>query len=341
MTERSEGIYFSKLRTNFATYIDMFLIRKYLPQYVSRSAWPNRPSLGGRSASPWLVLQNLVLGSTITLLILFSIFSPLTAGAAITIESGFIQENIWYSKEPLVEGDTVKIYTIIFNTREEKLLGTVEFYDKNIILGKEEITVEPGTFKDASVSWNVTFGDHIISARLLDTKIIKADGTEESVFLKYNKTGEDKLFVSKKITVIEDIKEKKEELGEFIKENTPDIVEETFSKITFGLNAWREETGDKLDEKVEEIKAQLEKIKIEEEKEAPEDIGEVSEEDILIEDKIAPLNKIKKPFTYVKLWFLQLFSFIFARKFLFYLLLALITFLVLKFIWKRLRRSRY
>ena len=76
-------------------------------------------------------------------IVLFLIFSllPIQKIFAQSSNTGFVQANIWYSKDPFEEGDKVKIYTFIFNPDTRELSGTVIFFDNTVMLGKKDFIV--------------------------------------------------------------------------------------------------------------------------------------------------------------------------------------------------------
>ena len=276
----------------------------------------------------------------LSIISLFLLLMPLSFYAAGTLDNvGFVQKNIWYSQDPFFEGDTITIYTVVFNSGSDTVTGVVEFYDKTVILGKQNFTVEPGTFKNLSVDWNVLAGDHVISAQIVDSEVLLPGGEKESTLLELNKTEEDKRFVPKTIveedgnTLNDEVAERIEDVQDFIKDKTPDVVEEKVSKITSGIEEWREKTGDTLKEKVEEVKQKLEEIKKVEEEEGQ--IGEEVSEKPSFTKAVEGRSKLQTPFTYAKLWFLKLLSFIFAHKLLFYGLTILLIFFILRFIWRK------
>ena len=55
------------------------------------------------------------------ILILFYLALSNITYAEVPTTTGFIPGQIWYSKEPLVEGDSVKIYTAIWNGDSDSL----------------------------------------------------------------------------------------------------------------------------------------------------------------------------------------------------------------------------
>lgn len=252
--------------------------------------------------------------------------------------TGFIQENIWYSKEPLVDGASVQIHTIIFNSRIEPLSGTVQFFDNEILLGKKDFSVAGGAVKDMSIDWRVTAGNHAIHAEILNSKITTADGKIESILLEQNKTGTSKRTVAKKIvpenksadisgSSSDQILNAIDTAGAFIQEKTPDVVAKPVEAAARAVDGWRDETGKTLENK-----------KIEAQKQIKED-GKITGTIEIGNDgaKITPSESaLEKPFNYVKLFFFKLASYVFNHKILFYPLSGLLIFWLLRFGWRRI-----
>lgn len=252
--------------------------------------------------------------------------------------TGFIQENIWYSKEPLVEGVVVQIHTIIFNSRAESLSGTVQFFDNEIILGKKDFSVAGGAVKDMSIDWKVTAGNHAIHAEIINSKITSAAGKTESILLEQNKTGISKRTVAKTITPaskssdisgssVGQISNALDSIGGFIKEKTPDVIAKPVEAAASAVDAWRDETGKVLEDKKIETQKQIK------------DSGKITAAVEVGKDgtKITPsASALEKPLAYVKLFFFQLASYVFNHKILFYPLSGLVLFWLLRFGWRKI-----
>ena len=103
--------------------------------------------------------------------------------------AGFVQANIWYSKDPFYAGEKIRIYTVIFNGSSYDLKGAVEFFDNGASVGKTTFTLlGGGRVQDLWVDWKATEGAHVITARLVN---VVADGPngKKSVVLANVETG--------------------------------------------------------------------------------------------------------------------------------------------------------
>lgn len=80
--------------------------------------------------------------------------------------AGFVQSNIWYSKDPFYSGDKIRIYTVVFNGSPYDISGVVEFLDNGVLIGKADfLLASGGRVRDLWVDWKATEGRHTITAR--------------------------------------------------------------------------------------------------------------------------------------------------------------------------------
>ncbi|PIR68603.1 hypothetical protein COU49_00045 [Candidatus Nomurabacteria bacterium CG10_big_fil_rev_8_21_14_0_10_35_16] len=241
--------------------------------------------------------------------------------------AGFVPGNIWYSQDPFEEGDKIKIYTVLFNPDSREFSGTVIFFDKTTFLGKKDFKVAPRSVQDISIDWTVNVGEHIIFAKIENAKFLVSPGKYEEVYLSGNQTEESKRTVKKKITIsttseniVNNLKGEIldassgsiENIGNTVKENTPDIIAQPIISTVNSLEDFRNKVGGLSVENKETIKKELQYNK-----ENPEDN-----------------NKLETPFRYIKLFFFTLTSFIFNQKIIFYFLIVIILFYILRYIWR-------
>lgn len=277
--------------------------------------------------------------------------------------TGIISGAIWYSKTPLVEGETVKVYTAVWNSRKEKLSGTIVFNDKDTILGTKDFIALPESVKDVSVDWVISAGEHAISARVTNTKIISSNGTTQSITLSETETPEQKDFVSKKIVVapksenVEESKSNSESTPIFAKaeaviSSTENLVAnytpEAVKTATQNVESWRGDTADILALKRDAFKAQINPTAPKE----PESNISQTEPSVKTETK-TPLtdtknentNQVKEssetigkasPLAYVGLFFATLGAFVFSYGIIFYGLSILLLFFIIRFLYRKI-----
>lgn len=268
------------------------------------------------------------------LLILFTFLALPICVFAVT-NSGFIPGQIWYSKNVLVEGDTVNIHTAVWNGEKDTISAKVEFYDKNVILGSRDITLTTLELKDVYIPWKVTAGDHIISAKIISS-IQTVSGKKEQVVLGRNATSNDKQFVS--VTIVNDkgeavsgtsaIKNQLENTGAKINEYIPEGVSNTVSSSFNVVEDFRDTTLTQINKTKEETKNELDQM---------------NSASITVSKNIVQKTNIedatKKPITYIKLFLFEALSVIFTNKIIFYGILVFLVFLLLRFVYRRIRNK--
>lgn len=81
--------------------------------------------------------------------------------------TGFVQDSVWFSTTPIIADTTVVIYEAVSNGKTVSIDTTVQFEDKNVVLGTRDITILPGAVQEVSIIWIPTAGTHEIMARIL------------------------------------------------------------------------------------------------------------------------------------------------------------------------------
>lgn len=117
------------------------------------------------------------------LLIVFIFFAiPAFAVGPAIDNAGFVQSNIWYSKDPFYAGDKIRIYTVIFNGSAYDLSGAVEFLDNGVLVGKADFALASGgRVRDLWVDWKAVEGKHTITARFANVISDGPNGKQPAV----------------------------------------------------------------------------------------------------------------------------------------------------------------
>lgn len=259
---------------------------------------------------------------------------------------GFIPANIWYSKDPFEEGDKVKIYTLVFNPDDRELSGTVVFFDNSTFLGKKDFKASPKSVKDIYIDWTVNAGNHTIFAKIENAKFLISKDKYEEVYVAENKTAESKINVAKKIIadlpekVIDSVSNSAPVTGiqKTIGDNTPAFVTNTINSTTNFLEDIRESSKNSLENKKESVQKEidvLDKMKIDKEAKFNED-GTIKKGETVKEavKSTETKNLALKPFKQAEYFVLTIIAFIFKNKVIFYGLIVLIIFWILRFIWR-------
>lgn len=256
------------------------------------------------------------------LFFIFSLFpySQIRAEAS----TGFVPSNIWYSNEPFEEGDKIKIYTVVFNGDTRELTGTVSFYDGTMLLGKKTFSVAGRGVKDISIDWTVNAGEHKIFGKIDAAKYSLPNGNFESTTLKDNITEVSNRTVKKKIVLQATNKDDTttpgeiERIADAVKTNTPYSIQKPILSSVNVFEGIRSDLGTQVEAKITSTSNELEKSKSEEKASDPKSNN----------------TSISKPFKYAELFLLKIASFILNYKIIYYGIILLILFLMVRYIWR-------
>lgn len=258
---------------------------------------------------------------------------PYFSFAQTTTNTGLVDHTIWYSKDPFFEGDTIKVYTLLYNSGKAAVSGTVEFYDDKVILGKKDVLISPESAKDIFISWTVTAGEHSISAKFLNPTIT-VNGKQEPIIVKNNESSERKVFVPKKIvSESKDVSEGGENAStdtvvDRLAEKAAPYTPEPVDRTVIAIDTFREETSVKIAASKETTKARVEAFK----DSSPEVTASSSGISVSTET-------LQKPLAYISLFFWSLLGFIFSHKVVFYGVILVIIIFSIRFVWRRFRRD--
>jgi len=285
-------------------------------------------------------------------IVLFLIFSliPINKVFAQASNAGFIPGNIWYSADTFEEGDTVKIYTVVFNPDARELSGTIVFFDNNVFFAKKNFVANAKSVRDVSIDWTATAGSHSIFGKIENAKFLISSGKYEEVYLAENETSKSVRTVAKKIVVptvannttgvtnniINSIIDTAssagsnsiKNAGETIVNNTPDFISEPIIATADAVETFRQNTATTLKNKQAEVQKEVDKLN----KESSSDSKKTSQ--------TMTADDFMKPLKFTELFALALFSNIFDNKFIFYTLLFLFVFLLLYYVVRRIRTKK-
>lgn len=267
------------------------------------------------------------------LFIVFSILFTQVSYAENISVSGFTPGQIWYSKEPLVEGETVNIHTSIWNGEENSLSVKVEFYDKNVILGSRDIIVKSSELKDVYVPWKITSGDHTISAKIVSSLEVISSDKKEDISLTRSSTSDYKQSVSttvknekgETVDITDSIKTKIDDVTSSVTSLIPEDINNSVSDKFNSIEDLRSDTSIKLDTAKDEAQKELDSIK------------EVNKENNNTNTKSSIEDVTEKPLAYVKFFLFSILAFIFSNKIVFYGLAVFIVFYIIRLIYRKIR----
>ena len=257
----------------------------------------------------------------------FTFIAP-HAFASVTANTGFIPGQIWYSKNPLVEGDTVNIYTAIWNNDTNPLSLKVEFYDKNVILGTRDITISQNQLQDVFVPWKITSGDHTISAKIISS----------SITVDNNVTIEDKQFVPVTIKTSDGtststsniIQNGVEQVGSKINDVLPTSISAPILNSLGVVDNFRDSNYVKINDAKIATQKELDSL----------NSNNINNNKSQVSSKTTqkPLeDATQKPISYIKLFLFTVLAFILGNKIVFYGLITVVIFLILRAIYRKIR----
>ncbi len=257
----------------------------------------------------------------------FSVLSTTQVFASDNTSVGFIQNPIWFSKDYIVSGDGVKIYTLIYNGSSDQLKGMVVFYNGKVVLGRREIIVPGKSVKDVSIDWKPVSGTYKVRALLENPRLIDLRGVELKTVDISEETKENVVEVKEKELVkaeqnikdsgTENISKQFSDLGTSLATDIPKTASNIFTKI----DRARSDSADFL-EKQKDI--------AEQEKNKP-----VVKSDSVESKK--PSFIPDNPFAIAKYYLYTVALFVFNIKVIFFSLLILILYFLIRFVYRKIK----
>lgn len=120
----------------------------------------------------------------IRLAVFLLLLVPFASHAASMSNAGFIPAPLWFSRDTFFAGETVRVYTVVYNGSDSDIRGTVEFLNGTLVVGSDDFSLaKGGRSQDIWIDWSATEGDHRISARIVRARAATTGGKEESIDL--------------------------------------------------------------------------------------------------------------------------------------------------------------
>lgn len=100
-------------------------------------------------------------------------FAPLSLFAA-TFPAGVPKDALWFSKDPFFAGDTITIFTMVYNSTDYTLSGMMELRDGTTTISKKNFVVDKsGASQVVSFPYEVTPGNHAFVAVITEDELRK------------------------------------------------------------------------------------------------------------------------------------------------------------------------
>ena len=256
-----------------------------------------------------------------------------------TTNAGFVSSNnIWYSIDPFEEGQNVGIYTLVFNPDSRELSGTVVFFDSSTVLGTKDFKVPANGVEEIHINWRATAGTHTIFGRIENARFLISSGKYEDAYLSQNETSKSSRTVLEKVVQKTNEESTDSNSNSALSSNTDNISSGLIQKIE---KVVKEKTPDFVSKPINATSNAIEKVGNNISTSSETKKKEISKEikdsaTIKTSDKTAESKKILKPLKYMELFFYTLLSFIFSNKIIFYGILLLILFFIIRFIWHKI-----
>jgi len=88
---------------------------------------------------------------------------------AAELEAGVAPQSVWLSKSRVVAGDSVNIFTVVYNSSNTAITGQVVFSIDDTPVGNKDFALKEGEAQIASQQWIAQEGSHSVSARITNT----------------------------------------------------------------------------------------------------------------------------------------------------------------------------
>lgn len=243
---------------------------------------------------------------------------------AILNNAGFSSESLLISNTAPNNGETIHVSAPVYNQSNGVLTGAIRFYVDGKKVNEKIITVKSNEFAGANFDLKTTKGSHNLQIKLEDTFIQEPKSTKNIVVLK-----------NRELSSIIHVQGVKEEIpvkeDGLLKEYTVTDENQTVEQNT-GIDSYRQDFLNSAQIKMENIKKDIkENIKQNEQYETR--LNELRE--------TVPRTDgtLLTPLQYVYAWLLSAVSYILGNIYLFYFLICLILFIIIRFIFKKFHRN--
>lgn len=104
-------------------------------------------------------LSSLALGAAL-------VAAPLAVSAVGPVPAGFPPQSIWLSTTDITAGDSVTLYTVLYNSSDAILRGTLEFAVDGTAIASKQFELLAGQTNIESAEWRAVAGLHSFSASI-------------------------------------------------------------------------------------------------------------------------------------------------------------------------------
>lgn len=260
--------------------------------------------------------------------------------------SGIPKESVWMSDKSPEEGETVSLFTFVFNGQEDdNLYGDIEWYDKDVLIGERSFTILPFSGQAISIEWKVTDGNHEIKPIIVNTKSGKDKDSATTILIEDSEASPLVFFVANKIEEKEgELSEEKifsdlDSLENKIISSTPPVVAETISESFGFLEETRNEAKNKVFEELAQVEQKTQDLNTETEIDSEPvntdtPLGEVKEK-----EESPAVKYVEKPALGIYKFSLNSLYFILSSALLTYGLLVFCLYFISRLVYRKIKKK--
>ncbi len=112
-----------------------------------------------RDFSPWAV-------TLMVLLVLAAGQAQAQTTSAAAVDAGFPTRSIWASQTQATEGESITVFTVLYNSGTDDVKGNVVFEIDDTVINTKSFDVDTGSSEILSTSWIAQTGRHTASASI-------------------------------------------------------------------------------------------------------------------------------------------------------------------------------
>ncbi len=261
------------------------------------------------------------------------LMSPIVVTHAQTVSVdnvGIIQDTIWFSQKDLADGDKITIYTFVFNGANQTLSGVVDFFDKQVLIASKSFSLNALSGGTMSVPFAVTVGEHVITAKVRDTKL--GTKTQTPVIIDNVRTKEKSFTITQKQAVGDTTESEDTTSTDTV---IPGVDTETVAKIEQQIMAYTPQSVQRVVKTVDTFRSEKADDFLAEKNTAQTELEKIKSAKALTPQEMSQ-SGIKTPMLYARMFFAKIASFVFGNKIVFYGLTIFFVVVVLKGLFQRM-----
>ena len=122
------------------------------------------------------------------ILISFALLMPIALYAS-TVSAGLLKDQLWFSKDPFFAGDTITIFTLVYNSSSYRLSGTMTLYDGTSTIDTKPFLVDAkGGSQVVTFPWLATHGSHSFAAVITQDEFTQSTEVEKNALITATRT---------------------------------------------------------------------------------------------------------------------------------------------------------